>query len=334
MMSRKRPRKTKRIIDAAIARHAETETLYDQPYEDKKTVRVSGPFTVESLSPHRTISAEEKTQRSEVGRDGWKMKVHRPGLLCHDDPRQPPQDGRAKHDQERTPQVRFARSVSPAEWIHAQGWNTECLSLTPTLSQRARGRGGGPPSASGRNTAPSGAMIKEAAKEAVRGVGFDMLLVCGFAFDPSVSEEAKRGTEADCVAGADEPQPAEIDEAAWLALDSTTKPPLAPPETGKIAVKVINHYGDEVLKVFDVETATPPRTSADRPPTAFMRAACAALIAGRSAGPPADRRRTCRTSPSVPCPRDARPRSSLRPKSRITRSPRGPSSGGLAAGRR
>ena len=35
-------------------------------------------------------------------------------------------------------------------------------------------------------------LIKEAAKEAVRGVGFDVLLVCGFAFDPSVSEEAKR----------------------------------------------------------------------------------------------------------------------------------------------
>jgi adenine-specific DNA-methyltransferase len=35
-------------------------------------------------------------------------------------------------------------------------------------------------------------LIKEAAKEAVRGVGFDILIVCGFAFDPSVSEEAKR----------------------------------------------------------------------------------------------------------------------------------------------
>jgi adenine-specific DNA-methyltransferase len=34
--------------------------------------------------------------------------------------------------------------------------------------------------------------VKEAAKEAVRGVGFDMLVVCGFAFDPHVAEEAKR----------------------------------------------------------------------------------------------------------------------------------------------
>jgi adenine-specific DNA-methyltransferase len=43
---------------------------------------------------------------------------------------------------------------------------------------------------------------------------------------------------------------AEIDEAAWSALYSTTSRPFDPPETGKIAVKVINHYGDEVLKVY------------------------------------------------------------------------------------
>jgi adenine-specific DNA-methyltransferase len=58
--------------------------------------------------------------------------------------------------------------------------------------------------------------------------------------------------------GADEPYDklkralrAEIDEAAWAALCSTVSRPFPPPETGKIAVKVINHYGDEVLKVCD-----------------------------------------------------------------------------------
>ncbi len=45
---------------------------------------------------------------------------------------------------------------------------------------------------------------------------------------------------------------AEIDEAAWATLYSTVSRPFDPPETGKIAVKVINHYGDEVLKVFGV----------------------------------------------------------------------------------
>ena len=59
--------------------------------------------------------------------------------------------------------------------------------------------------------------------------------------------------------GADEPYEklkralrAEIDEAAWSALYSTTSHPFDPPKTGKIAVKVINHYGDEVLKVYTI----------------------------------------------------------------------------------
>jgi adenine-specific DNA-methyltransferase len=45
---------------------------------------------------------------------------------------------------------------------------------------------------------------------------------------------------------------AEIDEAAWSALYSTVSRPFDPPKTGKIAVKVINHYGDEVLKVYPI----------------------------------------------------------------------------------
>jgi hypothetical protein len=45
---------------------------------------------------------------------------------------------------------------------------------------------------------------------------------------------------------------AEIDEGAWSTLYSTISRPFASPETGTIAVKVINHYGDEVLKVFDI----------------------------------------------------------------------------------
>jgi hypothetical protein len=47
---------------------------------------------------------------------------------------------------------------------------------------------------------------------------------------------------------------AEIDEAAWSELYSTTSRPFDPPEKGKIAIKVINHYGDEVLKVYEVKS--------------------------------------------------------------------------------
>jgi adenine-specific DNA-methyltransferase len=47
---------------------------------------------------------------------------------------------------------------------------------------------------------------------------------------------------------------AEINEEAWSALYTTKSRPFDKPETGKIAIKVINHYGDEVLKVYEVNT--------------------------------------------------------------------------------
>jgi adenine-specific DNA-methyltransferase len=46
-------------IDKSIAAKAEFEFLYDKPYEDNKKVRVAGPFTVESLSPHRMLAVNE-----------------------------------------------------------------------------------------------------------------------------------------------------------------------------------------------------------------------------------------------------------------------------------
>lgn len=189
--------------------------------------------------------------------------------------------------------------------------------------------------------------LTKGCRERYEGVGFDVLVVCGFAFDPHVAEEAKRygkltvlptkmnpdlamgdellkktgagnlfmvfgepdvevkrqtdgqiivklngldiydpttgeirSSSTDDIAcwfldtnyngesffvrhayftGADEPYDklkralrADIDEAAWSALYSTTSRSFAPPESGRIAVKVINHYGDEVLKVFEL----------------------------------------------------------------------------------
>src|SRR5207249_829261 len=49
-------------IDASIAAKAEFEFLYDKPYEDRKKVRVAGPFTVESLSPHRVLGVDENDE--------------------------------------------------------------------------------------------------------------------------------------------------------------------------------------------------------------------------------------------------------------------------------
>ena len=353
---------TREQIDAAIARHAETEMLYDQPYEDNKTVRVSGPFTVESLSPHRTISAEEKKQLSEAGKDGWKMKIIGPdafATMIMENLQKAGVQNTVKGER-----LKFD-SLDPfaGEWIHAEGRYSE-----------KDGTGKRAAVCIGPEHGTVGTLlIKEAAKEAVKGVGFDILLVCGFAFDPSVNEEAKRygkltvlpvrmnpdlsmgedllkktgagnlfmvfgepdivihsvgavprdrpkrgqpqgergqprgvaPTEQICVeikgldvydpttgairssstddiacwfidtnynqesffvrhayfTGAEEPYEklkralrAEIDEAAWSELYSTTSRPFDPPEAGKIAIKVINHYGDEVLKVYEVKS--------------------------------------------------------------------------------
>jgi adenine-specific DNA-methyltransferase len=66
-------------IDASIAAKAEFEYLYDKPYEDKKKVRVAGPFTVESLSPHRVLGVDENdelidpAERTKLGEYGEKQ---------------------------------------------------------------------------------------------------------------------------------------------------------------------------------------------------------------------------------------------------------------------
>jgi adenine-specific DNA-methyltransferase len=69
---------TRAEIDAAIKRHADFESLYDKPYEDSKKVRVTGPFTVESLSPHRSLAfaggddpaTRESLGEAEAAKDG------------------------------------------------------------------------------------------------------------------------------------------------------------------------------------------------------------------------------------------------------------------------
>ena len=170
---------TRAEIDAAIARHAETETLYDQPYEDNKRVRVSGPFTVESLSPHR-IALDRRGAAGVRSRSARRRA--RTGRLRHDDPRQPPQGGRAEHHQERAAELRPPRTATPARGFTPPGEYTDADGKTRRVAVSIGPEHG--------TVGPQ--QVKEAAKEAVQGVGFDLLVVCGFAFDPHVSEEAKR----------------------------------------------------------------------------------------------------------------------------------------------
>jgi adenine-specific DNA-methyltransferase len=323
-------------VDAVIARHADSETLYDQPYEDNKRVRVCGPFSVESLSPHRVLStADENMDGTVTEREARKQQDFAAMIL----------DNLKKAGVQNTvkkQRLTFDRLDPYAgTWLQAAGEYTDASGKSHRVAVSIGPEMG--------TVGPQ--QVKEAAKEAVQGVGFDMLIVCGFAFDPHVAEEAKRygkltvlpakmnpdlamgdellkktgagnlfmvfgepdvdikkhkdGQITVKIKGVDVYDPttgqirsastddiacwfidtdyngesffvrhayftgaakddegpydklkralrADIDEAAWSSLYSTISRPFAKPETGKIAIKVINHYGDEVLKVFEV----------------------------------------------------------------------------------
>jgi adenine-specific DNA-methyltransferase len=317
-------------IDAAIARHAESESLYDQPYEDNKRIRVCGPFTVESLSPHRVLSAEDGNGKEKGDPESIGSQQFETMIL--DNLRKAGIQNTIKKQR-----LVFER-LDPFAGIgiHAVGaYQEEGISRRAAICIGPEHGTVGPD------------LVKEAAKEVVKGIGFDLLIICGFAFDPHVSEEAKqygklpillsrmnpdlaigdsllkktgagnlfmvfgepdidiqtnkdgkvvveikgldiydpttgeiRSHATDQIAcwfidteyndesffvrhayfcGADEPYEklkralkAEVSESAWASLYSTRSRPFPLPETGKIAVKVINHYGDEVLKAFSL----------------------------------------------------------------------------------
>jgi adenine-specific DNA-methyltransferase len=324
---------TREEIDAAISRHADTELLYDKPYEDTKRIRVTGPFTVESLSPHRVLATDEERPATETEAQRSPRAVPFETMIL-DNLRKAGVQNTRKNER-----LVFERLDPYAgSWVHARG---EYVDADKKLKRVAVSIGP-------EHGTVGPLHIREAAKEAVQGLGHDLLIVCGFAFDPHVTEEAKRygsltvlvtrmnpdlamgddllkktgagnlfmvfgepdieiqpvgaegmlqvelkgldiydpttgavrSSSTDDVAcwfvdtdyngesffvrhayftGADEPYEklkralrAEIDEAAWSTLYATVSRPFAPPSTGKIAVKVINHYGDEVLKVFAV----------------------------------------------------------------------------------
>jgi adenine-specific DNA-methyltransferase len=319
-------------LATAITTHGESVTLHDQPLEDPKRVRVCGPFTVESLSPHRVLAAADTDHDGSVSeREAQEQQDF--ATMIIDNLRSAGVENTRK-----TERLKFERLDPYAgAWLHASGEYTD---VEGTLRRVAVSIGP-------EHGTVGPQQVKEAAKEAVQGVGFDLLIVCGFAFDPHVSEEAKRygkltvlptkmnpdlamgdellkktgagnlfmvfgepdvaiareagrvvveirgvdvydpttgqirSSSTDDIAcwfidtdyngeaffvrhayftGAGEPYDklkralrAEIDEEAWASIYSTVSRPFDVPRSGKIAVKVINHYGDEVLKVFSVD---------------------------------------------------------------------------------
>ena len=168
---------TREQIDAAIARHADTETLYDQPYEDNKRVRVCGPFSVESLSPHRVLSTADENQDGTVTEQEGRKQQDFVTMVLDNLKKAGVQNTR------KSERLSFGRLDPYAgAWLHAAGEYTDADAKSRRVAVSIGPEHG--------TVGPQ--QVKEAAKEAVQGVGFDMLVVCGFAFDPHVPEEVKR----------------------------------------------------------------------------------------------------------------------------------------------
>src|SRR5438093_13621726 len=163
-------------IDAAIQRHAETELLYDKPYEDNKRIRVSGPFTVESLSPHRVLETDDDRPAAE--KNGQRDSAVQFEQMILDNLRKASVQNTVKNER-----LVFTRiELHAGKWIHATGEYADADGKSRRVAVSIGPEHG--------TVGPQ--QVKEAAKEAVQGVGFDVLVLCGFAFDPHVPEEAKR----------------------------------------------------------------------------------------------------------------------------------------------
>jgi len=322
-------------IDASIAAKAEFEYLYDKPYQDNRKVRVAGPFTVESLSPHRVLGVDENDElidQSAEARAEYAAKQSFPEMILDNlkmaGVQQAHKEGRIAFT---------ALTPWPGEMVAAEGRYLEGEGASAVERRAAIFIG----PEFGTVTRPD---LVAAAREA-GDAGFDVLIACAFNYEAHATEFSKlgripvlkarmnadlhmaddlkntgkgnlfvifgepditilpadggrarvkvngidvfdptsgevRSDGPDGIAcwfidtdyneesffvrhayflGANDPYgalkttlKAEIDGAAWATLHSDTSRPFDKPRSGRIAVKVINHLGDEVMKVFRV----------------------------------------------------------------------------------
>ena len=320
-------------IDASIAANADYEYLYDKPYEDRGKVRVAGPFTVESISPHRVLGVDENGDIIAESTNGYGseydfakvmldnlsssgiQQAHRedrieftsitpwPGrLVCA--------DGRyVEGDEEDSIERRAAIFIGPefgtvsrpdlveaareaadsgfdvliACAFNYEAHTTEFESLGRVPVLKARMNADLHMAEDLKNTGKGNLFVifgepdidiidADDDQIQVRVNGVDVFhpntgevrsdgpegIACWF-IDTDYNEEAFFVRHAYFL-GASDPYKslkttlrAEIDADAWATLHSDTSRPFAKPDSGRIAVKVINHLGDEVLKVFRVE---------------------------------------------------------------------------------
>ena len=327
-----------REIDASIAANADFEYLYDKPYEDSSKVRVAGPFTVESVSPHRMLPDDAEDEDASTLRDSNGHGDDYTSIILENLRVSGVQQA---HKQDR---ITFS-SIEPWAGPDINGSGTTFISAQ---GQCNIGDEGTPQRAAIFIGPEFGTVMRvdliEAAHEASES-GFDMLVVCAFQYDAMTTEMSSygritvlqarmnadlhmatdlkpspranlfvvfgepdielldapddklqvkirgvdvfdpakgevRSDNTDGIAmwfidtdynsecffvrhayflGAQDPYErlktslkAEINLEAWESLHSDTSRPFEPPSTGRIAVKVINHLGDEVMKVLRV----------------------------------------------------------------------------------
>lgn len=320
-----------REIDASIAAKAEFEYLYDRPYEDKRKVRVAGPFTVESLSPHRTLGVDEDGELLDAVREtgpayvakqsfpemilenlkaAGVQQAHKedrivftalvpwPGdLICAEgrylkgeaERRAAIFIGPEFGTVQRPDLVSAAREAADAGFdvliacaFNYEAHSTEFNKLGRLAVLKARMNADLHMAADLKNTGkgnlfvifgePDIVPVPEAdGKLRVKVNGVDVFkpqtgevvsdgadgIACWF-LDTDYNEESFFVRHAYFL-GANDPYSAlkttlkaEIDPDAWATLHSDTSRPFEKPKSGRIAVKVINHLGDEVMKVFRV----------------------------------------------------------------------------------
>jgi adenine-specific DNA-methyltransferase len=170
-------------IDASIAAKAEIEYLYDKPYQDNRTVRVAGPFTVESLSPHRVLGVDENDElidRSAEARAEYAARQSFPQMILENlktaGVQQAQKEGRIAFT---------ALTPWPGEMVVAEGRYPEGES--PAAAERRAAIFIGPEF--GTVTRPD---LVQAAREA-GDAGFDVLIACAFNYEAHATEFSKLG---------------------------------------------------------------------------------------------------------------------------------------------
>ena len=318
-----------RAIDASIVAKAEFEYLNDRPYLEPKTVRVAGPFTVESLSPHRTLGVDENDelidplQTKESGAQTFEQMIlenlhaagvqqaHKGGRIVFESLMPWPgemvcAEGRYREGDvekragifigpefgtvQRPDLVKAAREAGDAGFdvLIACAFNYEAhasefskLGRIPVLKARMNAdlHMGGDLKPTGKGNLF--VVFGEPDIEILHGAdGRLMVHVKGVdVFDPTTGEVRSDGPDGIACwfidtdyneesffvrhayfLGQNDPYgalkttlKAEIDADVWATLNSAVSRPFPVPKSGRIAVKVINHLGDEVMKVFRVE---------------------------------------------------------------------------------